>query len=129
MIRIEYLEKLINAQRLKRPNSKTCMQGLPAAERSGRQLTAAVSPLRFAATTPASQLVMKMDRIQMNYHLYYICFHIFVRIWILIRIVSVMSDRIRLDIDIINMRFEHSDTDTVSDVKYLNSDTDRSKLF
>ena len=27
-----------------------------------------------------------------------------------------MSDWIRLDIDIINMRFEYSDTDTVSDV-------------
>ena len=29
-----------------------------------------------------------------------------------------MSDSIRLDIDIINMRFEYSDTDTVSDVGY-----------
>ena len=27
-----------------------------------------------------------------------------------------MLDRIRLDIDIINIRFEYSDTDTVSDV-------------
>ena len=38
-----------------------------------------------------------------GYHRYYICFHIFVRIQIRIRIVSTMSDRIRLDIDIINM--------------------------
>jgi hypothetical protein len=35
-----------------------------------------------------------------------------------------MSDRVRLDIDIINMRFEYSDTDTVSDVEYQDSDTD-----
>ena len=38
-----------------------------------------------------------------------------------------MSDRIRLDIDIMNMRFEYSDTDTVSDVEYPDSDTDRSE--
>jgi hypothetical protein len=38
-----------------------------------------------------------------------------------------MPDRIRLDIDIINMRFEYSDMDTVSDVKYPDSDTDRSE--
>ena len=62
-----------------------------------------------------------------GYHRYYICFHISVRIWIEIQIVSTMSDRIRLDIDIINMRFEYSDTDTVSDVGYLDSDTDRSQ--
>jgi hypothetical protein len=29
-----------------------------------------------------------------------------------------------LDIDIINMWFKYSDTDTVSDVKYPDSDTD-----
>ena len=62
-----------------------------------------------------------------GYHRYYICFHISVRIWIRIRIVSTMSDRIQLDIDIINMRFEYSDTDTVSDVGYPDSDTDRSQ--
>ena len=44
-----------------------------------------------------------------------------------IQIVSTMSDRIRLDIDIINMRFEYLDTDTVSDVGYPDSDTDRSQ--
>ena len=60
-----------------------------------------------------------------GYHRYYICFHISVRIRI--RIISTMSDRIRLDIDIINMRFEYSDTDTVSDVGYPDSDTDRSQ--
>jgi hypothetical protein len=40
-----------------------------------------------------------------------------------------MPDKIRLDIDIINMRFEYSDTDTVSDVAYPDSDTDRFKPF
>ena len=38
---------------------------------------------------------------------------------------SAMPDRIRLGIDIINIRFEYSDMDTVSDVEYLDSDTDR----
>ena len=37
------------------------------------------------------------------------------------------GDMIRLDIDIINMRFEYSDTNTVSDVGYSNLDTDRSQ--
>ena len=36
-------------------------------------------------------------------------------------------DRIRLDIDIINMRFEYSNTDTVSDVEYTDSDTNKSE--
>jgi hypothetical protein len=36
-----------------------------------------------------------------------------------------MPDRIRLDIDIINIRFEYSDTDTISDVEYPGSDTDK----
>jgi hypothetical protein len=40
---------------------------------------------------------------------------------------SAMSDKIRFDVDIINMRLEFSDTDTVSDIKYMNSDTDRSE--
>ena len=62
-----------------------------------------------------------------GYHRYYICFHISVRIRIRIRIVSTMSDRIRLDIDIINMRFEYLNTDTVSDVGYPDSDMDRSQ--
>jgi len=34
-----------------------------------------------------------------------------------------------LDIDIINMRFEYSDTDTVSDVEYSGSDMNRSELL
>ena len=38
---------------------------------------------------------------------------------------SVMLDRIRLDINIINIRFEYLDTDIVSDVEYPNMDTDR----
>jgi len=38
-----------------------------------------------------------------------------------------MSDRIRLDIDIISMRFEYSDMDMVSDVGYLDLDIDRSQ--
>ena len=62
-----------------------------------------------------------------GYHRYYICFHIFVQIRIRIRIVSTMSDKIRLDIDIINMRVEYSDMDTVSDVGYPDSDMDRSQ--
>ena len=60
-----------------------------------------------------------------GYHRYYICFHISVRIRIRIRIVSTMSDMIRLDIDVINIRFEYSDT--VSDVGYPNSDMDISQ--
>ena len=62
-----------------------------------------------------------------GYHSYYICFHISVWIQIRIRIVSTMSDRIRLDIDIINIRFEYSDADAVSDVEYPDSDIDRSQ--
>ena len=38
-----------------------------------------------------------------------------------------MLDRIRLGVDIINMRFEYSDMDMVSDVGYLDLDTDRSQ--
>jgi hypothetical protein len=59
-----------------------------------------------------------------RYNRYYICFHISVRIRIRMRIVSTMPDRIPLDIDIINMRFEYSDTDTVLDVEYPDSNTD-----
>jgi hypothetical protein len=40
-------------------------------------------------------------------------------------IVSTMADRIRFDVDIINMRFEYSNTDTVSNVEYPDLDTDR----
>ena len=47
-----------------------------------------------------------------GYHRYYICFHISVRIRIQIRIISTMSDMILLGIDIKNMRFEYSNTDT-----------------
>jgi hypothetical protein len=38
-----------------------------------------------------------------------------------------MPDMIRFDVNIINIRFEYSDTDTVSNVEYLNSDTDISE--
>jgi len=62
-----------------------------------------------------------------GYHLYYICFYISALIRIRIRIVSTMPDMIRLDIDIINMLFEYSDTDTVSDVEYPDSHMDRSE--
>ena len=62
-----------------------------------------------------------------GYHRCYICFHISVRIRIWIRIVSTMPDRIWLDIDIIDMRFEYSDTDMVSDIEYPDSDTDKSE--
>jgi hypothetical protein len=37
-----------------------------------------------------------------------------------------MSGRIPIDIDITNMRFEYLDMDTVSDVEYPNSATERS---
>jgi len=56
-------------------------------------------------------------------------FYISSRIWIRIRIVSAMPDRKRLDVDIINMRFEYSDTDSVSDVEYPGLDTDIFKLL
>ena len=36
-----------------------------------------------------------------------------------------MSVKIRLDVDIINIRFKYSDTDTVSDIKHSDLDTDR----
>ena len=51
-----------------------------------------------------------------GYHRYHICFHIFGQIQIQIRIMSTMLDKIRLDVDIINIRFKYSDMDTVSDV-------------
>ena len=76
------------------------------------QMVAAYRPLRVRAKDENG---LNMD----GYYLYYICFHISVRIWIRIRIVSTIPDMIRLDIGIINMRFEYSDTDTVSDVGYL----------
>ena len=65
-----------------------------------------------------------------GYHGYYICFHISVRIRIRIWIVSTMPDRIRLDIDIINMRFEYSDTDMILDIEYqtrIRTDVNHSK--
>jgi len=40
---------------------------------------------------------------------------------------SIMSDKIRLNVDIINIRLKYSDTDTVSDVEYSDSDTDKSE--
>ena len=42
---------------------------------------------------------------------------------------SIISDKIRLDVNIINIRLKYSDIDTVSDVQYSNSDTDRSELL
>ena len=57
-------------------------------------------------------------------HWYHICFHIFCRIRIRIRIISIMSDKIWLDVDITNIWFKYSDTDTVSDIEYSDSDTD-----
>ena len=42
---------------------------------------------------------------------------------------SIMSDKVRLDIDIINIRFKYSDTDTVSDVEYSKSDMDKFKAL
>jgi len=40
---------------------------------------------------------------------------------------STMSDKIGLDVDIINIRLKYSNTDTKSDVEYSNSNTDRSE--
>ena len=60
-----------------------------------------------------------------GYYRYHICFHICDRIQIRMRIMSIMSDKIRLDVDIINMRFKYSDIDTVLDVEYSDSDTDK----
>jgi len=59
-----------------------------------------------------------------GYYRYYICFRIFYQIWIRIQIVSTMSDKIQLDVDIINIRFKYSDTNTVSDVEHSDSHTD-----
>jgi len=40
---------------------------------------------------------------------------------------STMSDKIRLDVDIINIQFKYSDMNTVSDIEHSDSDTDRSE--
>jgi len=62
-----------------------------------------------------------------GYHRYYICFYISGQIQIRIRIMSIISDEIRLDVDIINIRFKYSHTDTVSDIEYLDFDINRSE--
>jgi hypothetical protein len=38
-----------------------------------------------------------------------------------------MPDRIRLDVDIINIRVKYSDMDLISDAEYPNSDAGRSE--
>jgi len=38
-----------------------------------------------------------------------------------------MSDKIRLDVGIVNIRFKYSDMDTVSDIKHSDLDTNRSQ--
>jgi len=72
------------------------------------------------------QLGMKTDRIRTD-----IIDIIFVFIFLVgrirIRIMSTMSDKIGLDVDIINIRFKYLDTDTVSDVEYSDSEMDRSE--
>jgi hypothetical protein len=40
-----------------------------------------------------------------------------------------MSDKIGLDVGILNILFKYLDTDTVSDVEYSDLNTDRSELF
>jgi hypothetical protein len=40
-----------------------------------------------------------------------------------------MSDKIGLDVDMINIRFKYSKTDTESDVKYSDSNMDISEPF
>ena len=42
---------------------------------------------------------------------------------------ATMSDKIQLDIDIISIRFEYSNTNTVSDIEYPDLNTDRSELL
>ena len=42
---------------------------------------------------------------------------------------STIPDKIRLDIDIINIRFEYLNTDTVSGVEYQDLHMDRSELL
>ena len=56
-----------------------------------------------------------------GYHWYHICFHISLRIRIQIQIMSIMSDKIWLDVDIITIRFKYSNTDMVLDVKHSDS--------
>jgi hypothetical protein len=73
---------------------------------------------------PCIILFLQTDRIQTD--ITEIIF-VFISIRIRIRIVLAISDMIRIDIDIINMRFEYSDT--VSDVEYSDLDKDTSKLL
>jgi len=40
---------------------------------------------------------------------------------------SMISDKIELDVDVMNLRFKYLDIYTVSDVEYSNSNMDRSK--
>jgi len=40
---------------------------------------------------------------------------------------ATMSDKIQLDVNIINIQFKYSDTNTISDIEHSDSDTDRSK--
>jgi hypothetical protein len=40
---------------------------------------------------------------------------------------STISDKIQLNVDIINIRFKHSDTNTISDIEYSSSDKDTSE--
>jgi len=56
-----------------------------------------------------------------EYHWYHICFYIFGRIRI--RIMSTISDKIWLDVDIINIQYKYSDKNTVSDIEHSDSDT------
>jgi len=42
---------------------------------------------------------------------------------------SIISDKIRLDVDIISIRFKYSDTDMVPDVEYSDSNTDIFESF
>jgi hypothetical protein len=40
-----------------------------------------------------------------------------------------MSDKIRLDVEIINIQFKHLDTNIVSDTEHSDLDTDRFELL
>ena len=70
---------------------------------------------------------MKTDRIRTNIIDIIFVFNISGRIRVQIRIISTISDKIGLDVDIINIRFKYLNTDTESDIEYSDLNMDRSK--
>ena len=70
---------------------------------------------------------MKTDRIRTNIIDIIFVFNISGRIRVQIRIISTISDKIGLDVDIINIRFKYLNTDTESDIEYSDLNIDKSK--